>query len=177
MSFSYTSKLLLYCTMNELCYISNHQNFWRQSLIDFASYLYEEFCAASYTTRNIWSKSLIQFGSYILPRIVCSVIYYQKKMVFNGMRSCVRCAVMTSEDEASLVCLRCREKEDGNRSSKAMNPCEGCNLFFAPISGEKACQVVLKILLAQFQHASLVVAKVCRRQKATMILVVVLVEI
>jgi hypothetical protein len=140
MSFSYTSKLLLYCTMNELCYISNHQNFWSQSLIDFASYLYEEFCAASYTTRNIWSKSLIQFGSYILPRIVCSVIYYQKKMVFNGMRSCVRCVVKISEDEASLVCLRCREKEDGNRSSKAMNRCEGCNLFFAPISGEKACQ-------------------------------------
>ena len=86
------------------------------------------------------ARSLIHFGSYLLPRILCSIIYYQKKMVFNGMRSCVHCTVMISEDEASLVCLRSREKEDGNRLSKAKNRCEGCNLFFAPISREKACQ-------------------------------------
>jgi hypothetical protein len=86
------------------------------------------------------ARSLIHFGSYLLPRILCSIIYYQKKMVFNGMRSCVHCTVMISEDEASLVCLRSREKEDGNQSSKAKNRCEGCNLCFAPISGEKACQ-------------------------------------
>jgi hypothetical protein len=85
------------------------------------------------------ARSLIHFGSYLLPRILCSIIYYQKKMVFNGMRSCVHCTVMISEDEASLVCLRSREKEDGNQSSKAKNRCEGCN-FFAPISREKACQ-------------------------------------
>ena len=42
----------------------------------------------------------------------------------------------------------------------------------------KLARVVLQILLARFQHASLLVTpKIRRRQKATMILVVVLVEI
>jgi hypothetical protein len=84
---------------------------------------------------------------------------------------------MISEDEASLVCLRSREKEDGNGLSQSTDVKDViCFLHLFP--ERKLARVVLQILLARFQLASLLVTpKIRRRQKATMILVVVLVEI